>query len=687
MQYTRLRVWVLFTVIVVVLIMLFKWASGSRGIYESPNPITDSAITDFYPSLYDALYQRKAGQIKPFLSHQHDTVRAQAWRALAATSVDSLDQYINLAKKQNSDVAWFSISKHELNSKQLRSLESNWKDNPDYRTGIARVLGWQGDRKSLDFLLRKIDSDIATEYHYALALGRLVTRYKLSGEEQINILQAAFDVTEDSVEQAYLYGWYRGAKTPLTPTAKDTLMSRWQIQGMGLNTPVDQYVNKIFPERTTYTITNFYNGEQDLDHEVQLAVELARSLESLKMTDRNSLAAKILLTHTNPQVKRIALKSIEAKLSKGDDLYRYITRAMIPDTSRSEAVWLQALKTASAVDSSVISAHRERVERLVKKNPYLQRQALKLYRAVMTEREYLDHIQKTVQDTSSLAVIYAVQSLHDFWKEQRKQQRINQHKGQVRHIVFAALDQQDRGIAYTIKPLLEQEDLFNKKDFRRINRKLMSFSLPDDIEVFQQFGLLYKKRFEQQAGPFIDSLAALDYAPLNRSLADAGWKVNVPKESTEFRKPDWQRLWKLGAHPEWTLRTEKGNITIAMDPLRAPATVSAIDSLSRAGAYDGVPFHRVVPNFVIQGGDIERGDGFGGPRFVLPTEASELGYTRGSAGIASAGNETEGSQYFMMHQWSPHLNGNYTRFGRVVEGMDVVDRIEKGDLVHSTTWY
>ena len=73
--------------------------------------------------------------------------------------------------------------------------------------------------------------------------------------------------------------------------------------------------------------------------------------------------------------------------------------------------------------------------------------------------------------------------------------------------------------------------------------------------------------------------------------------------------------------------------------------------------------------------------------FVLPTEASELGYTRGSAGIASAGNDTEGSQYFMMHQWSPHLNGNYTRFGRVVEGMDVVDRIEKGDLVHSTTWY
>jgi cyclophilin family peptidyl-prolyl cis-trans isomerase len=112
-----------------------------------------------------------------------------------------------------------------------------------------------------------------------------------------------------------------------------------------------------------------------------------------------------------------------------------------------------------------------------------------------------------------------------------------------------------------------------------------------------------------------------------------------------------------------------------------------IDSLNRAEHYDGVPFHRVIPNFVIQGGDIERRDGFGGPDFVIPTEASEQEFVRGAVGIASAGPDTEGSQYFMMHQWKPHLNGNYTRFGKVTDGMDVVDRIVKGDKVLSTTWY
>ncbi|NGP88555.1 peptidylprolyl isomerase [Aliifodinibius halophilus] len=150
--------------------------------------------------------------------------------------------------------------------------------------------------------------------------------------------------------------------------------------------------------------------------------------------------------------------------------------------------------------------------------------------------------------------------------------------------------------------------------------------------------------------------------------------------------PNWQRLWELGREPVWTLKTEKGPISIKLNTLSAPATVAMIDSLSRTGAYNGVPFHRVIPNFVIQGGDIERGDGFGGPDFVIPTEASEHGFERGTVGIASGGTDTEGSQYFIMHQWKPHLNGRYTRFGKVIEGFRYIDRITVGDKVNTTVW-
>ncbi|HBQ59829.1 MAG TPA: peptidylprolyl isomerase [Balneolaceae bacterium] len=123
-----------------------------------------------------------------------------------------------------------------------------------------------------------------------------------------------------------------------------------------------------------------------------------------------------------------------------------------------------------------------------------------------------------------------------------------------------------------------------------------------------------------------------------------------------------------------------------MNPISAPATISGMDSLTRAGAYNAVAFHRVVPNFVVQGGDIETGDGFGGPDYVVPTEASSKQYARGIVGIASAGGDTEGSQYFVMHDWAPHLNGRYTIIGEVISGMQVVDKLMVGDKVNQAYW-
>jgi len=146
--------------------------------------------------------------------------------------------------------------------------------------------------------------------------------------------------------------------------------------------------------------------------------------------------------------------------------------------------------------------------------------------------------------------------------------------------------------------------------------------------------------------------------------------------------PDWDRLYRMGTRPYWILETSRGKIEVRLEPETAPFTVSSIDSLTRAGAYDGVVFHRVVTNFVIQGGDFDRRDGFGGPGYRLPTEPSTIPFERGAAGIASSGTDTEGSQFFFMHNRAPHLDGHYTRFGEVVRGMDVVDKIQVGDVVN-----
>ncbi|MGH9753742.1 MAG: HEAT repeat domain-containing protein [Blastocatellia bacterium] len=129
-----------------------------------------------------------------------------------------------------------------------------------------------------------------------------------------------------------------------------------------------------------------------------------------------------------------------------------------------------------------------------------------------------------------------------------------------------------------------------------------------------------------------------------------------------------------------TIHTAKGRIRIELFPQDAPATVDSFITLARRGFFNDLTFHRVVPNFVIQGGD-PRGDGEGGPGYQIRCEINTRPYTRGAVGMALSGKDTGGSQFFVTHSPQPHLDGGYTIFGQVIDGMDVVDRIARGDVI------
>ncbi|HEY8460122.1 MAG TPA: peptidylprolyl isomerase, partial [Blastocatellia bacterium] len=126
--------------------------------------------------------------------------------------------------------------------------------------------------------------------------------------------------------------------------------------------------------------------------------------------------------------------------------------------------------------------------------------------------------------------------------------------------------------------------------------------------------------------------------------------------------------------------TSKGEIVIDLFPQDAPITVDNFITLARRDFFNGVAFHRVVPNFVVQGGD-PRGDGEGGPGHQIRCEINTRPYARGAVGMALSGKDTGGSQFFITHSPQPHLDGGYAVFGQVTEGMDVVDRIARGDVI------
>jgi cyclophilin family peptidyl-prolyl cis-trans isomerase/HEAT repeat protein len=132
--------------------------------------------------------------------------------------------------------------------------------------------------------------------------------------------------------------------------------------------------------------------------------------------------------------------------------------------------------------------------------------------------------------------------------------------------------------------------------------------------------------------------------------------------------------------------TIKGTIEIELYVLDAPQTCENFLRLARQGYFTGVAIHRVVPNFVVQDGD-PRGDGEGSPGYTIRDEINEQPYLRGTVGMALEWADTGGSQWFVTHSPQPHLDGRYTVFGRVVAGLDVVDRIQQWDVIKAVrTW-
>ena len=129
--------------------------------------------------------------------------------------------------------------------------------------------------------------------------------------------------------------------------------------------------------------------------------------------------------------------------------------------------------------------------------------------------------------------------------------------------------------------------------------------------------------------------------------------------------------------------TDRGPIRIELAADKAPVTVANFVNLARRGFYDGLNFHRVIADFMVQGGCPE-GSGRGGPGYRFEDEANNgLRHERGVLSMANAGPNTNGSQFFITHVPCGWLDGKHTVFGKVVEGMDVVDAVRQGDLIKS----
>lgn len=192
------------------------------------------------------------------------------------------------------------------------------------------------------------------------------------------------------------------------------------------------------------------------------------------------------------------------------------------------------------------------------------------------------------------------------------------------------------------------------KDTSFLNTAMNQCKLPEDIEAWLEL--------RRTIDFFEDTKTAEDKLPVKN-------------------KPiDWQLVTSIAPDRQVKIKTTKGDIVIGLLVNESPGSVSNFVQLIKENFYKNNMVHRVVPNFVIQDG-CPRGDGWGSPPFTIGSEVGPLYYDEGCVGMASAGKDTEGSQWFITHSPTPHLDGRYTIFAKVISGMDVVHKIEVGDKV------
>jgi cyclophilin family peptidyl-prolyl cis-trans isomerase/HEAT repeat protein len=237
-------------------------------------------------------------------------------------------------------------------------------------------------------------------------------------------------------------------------------------------------------------------------------------------------------------------------------------------------------------------------------------------------------------------------------------------KNQLKMALFDCIRTGDAGVtAIAAEAIVDP-----KAEYKLINLK---DSIPIIYEVMQRLKLP-------------EQLEAYDALYKAITVIDPTTDIKKKKTSTP-KSTDWMTLQSLSPNAIAVIRTPRGTIKMQLLTHNAPISVANFVGLARSGFFNGKIFHRVVPNFVIQTG-CPRGDGYGSLDFTIPSELTPLHYnSEGYVGMASAGNHTECSQWFITHSPTPHLDPNYTIFAKVFEGMDIVQMIEVGDAIQSVT--
>lgn len=625
-----------------------------------------------------AIANRDFPALLNFAKNSNSELSKQAYRALYNTS-GSADSLFKLVISQPSELGFFALSNAKLSASQINELKTKVNsDLKSFKKNIIQLVGAKADMSNFDWAKKEWENSIGTplEETTAFALGKHLFTSGVPDSLMPKWIERAIAKTDEAHIRAYLYGTYRVKSNMIQQPYNSQLFDFFISNEKKLSTLSKQYFLKAIAKQSNYELLDWISAQDIKTTPVGLQIEMAKALSFYLFSKQHNDVALNLLSSPYPIVISEFFASVSPVMPWNEKVKEQILSLANQKTDRFDLLTLKAQDFAFKGFSNPITLTESDLKEAILSHPYSLNAVFKLAEFSLDANtqfsiisELWNQIPTQSKASASAQVIYLAN-------------KINQTQNTALSALFSTwLEQKDRVVLINLSEVLGNKSLSKLLDLNELLDVLNSLDPIADIEVFQAYLGFLMQQNSPKATKVLQKLAQSENKPIADNLKSAGYLGEIKPVKSNLSVPNRARLAELGDSPKWVLTTEKGEIEIKLDAIRNPFTVWLIDSLSRTNLLNNVAFHRVVTHFVIQGGDFERGDGYGGCATTIPTEASELEFERGALGMASAGTDTESGQYFIMHQWNPHLNGRYTRFGMVTKGIDVVDQISVGDIV------
>lgn len=632
-------------------VLVLLVACGEKKAGKSANKFSDAELIRIH-TLAD---ERKASALMDYFKSPNEEYRAEA--VLCAASVQD-------SSMQNALVQLLRDTAYTV------------------RANAAYALGQFGNADVITSLMLSYEGQVESEVrgNIAEAVGKVFARYYNNGMDkgvEKNAISFMYKINPQDEQDRT--GWAKGAHAMHRAGLKDDAV----MQGLQFVLFKSENESRIACAQAMAAFQgNWFEQEKNKKHLLQWCkTERTPEVRQWQMTLLAKVgdedARKLLIDYAigNSQTQGVRVAAIRALgkfnsqkaeellplLNDSDDYI--VSEALNVLSGKTTAAIAENIRNACAGKTSWIKAHALKIASEAG-NKAAQEEVLSLFKS-SDNKDKVFYANAMAGNAASAKEIYdALMSEKDLAiKTSLCAAFIEAHKASAfpKNIDYIqslhdAFNQGDVSVQYLVAEELRNQKLSaeQKQQFNTtMKASLAKLKMPAEIETFNE---IVKA---------INALGIEKMDPAPPSLSHA---------------IDWKKAATIARDQKVRITTSKGAFTIQLDVEAAPGSVTNFVQLAEQGFYNGKNFHRVIPNFVAQGG-CPRGDGMGGTEYTIRSEFALHDYRAGAVGLASSGKDTESCQFFITHCSTPHLEGRYTIFAYVADGQDVIEQIIPGDVI------